>query len=45
MAVRIQPSADVSEGATIGDGSSVWHLAQVREDAGLGEDCIVGRGA
>ena len=45
MAVRIQPSADVSEGATIGDGSSVWHLAQVREDAVLGENCIVGRGA
>ena len=45
MAVRIQPSADVSAEATIGDGSSVWHLAQVREQAVLGEDCIIGRGA
>lgn len=45
MAVKIQPSADVSDAARIGDGSSVWHLAQVREDAVLGENCIVGRGA
>src|SRR5699024_1709845 len=45
MAVRIAPSADVSDEATIGEGSSVWHLAQVREQAVLGEGCIVGRGA
>lgn len=44
-AARIAPSADVSEAARIGRGSSVWHLAQVREDAILGENCIVGRGA
>lgn len=42
---RIAPSADVSERARIGDGSSVWHLAQVREDAVLGRGCVVGRGA
>src|SRR5690242_20416691 len=45
MAVRIVDSADVAEGASIGDGSSIWHLAQVREHAVLGENCIVGRGA
>ncbi len=45
MTVRIVPSADVDERAEIGDGSSVWHLAQVREDAVLGRNCIVGRGA
>lgn len=45
MTVRIQPSADVSPDAVIGEGSSVWHLAQVREHAVLGENCIVGRGA
>ena len=45
MAVRIAPSADVSPEARIGDGSAVWHLAQVREHAVLGEGCIVGRGA
>ncbi len=42
---RIEPSADVSPDATIGAGSSVWHLAQVREGAVLGSGCIVGRGA
>lgn len=45
MAVRIQPSADVDERATLGDGTSVWHLAQVREGAVLGKGCIIGRGA
>ncbi|WP_337005897.1 MULTISPECIES: acyltransferase [unclassified Microbacterium] len=42
---RIAASADVSPDATIGSGSSVWHLAQVRESAVLGENCIIGRGA
>lgn len=45
MGVRIESSADVSPQAVIGDGSSVWHLAQVREGAVLGENCTVGRGA
>lgn len=44
-AVRIVDSADVSPSAVVGAGSSVWHLAQVREDARLGAGCIVGRGA
>jgi UDP-2-acetamido-3-amino-2,3-dideoxy-glucuronate N-acetyltransferase len=45
VAVRIVDSADVADTARIGEGSSVWHLAQVREGAVLGENCIVGRGA
>ncbi|OLT23680.1 acetylglucosamine-1-phosphate uridylyltransferase [Ornithinimicrobium sp. CNJ-824] len=45
MATRIVDSADVSPEATIGEGSSVWHLAQVREGAVLGAGCVVGRGA
>jgi UDP-2-acetamido-3-amino-2,3-dideoxy-glucuronate N-acetyltransferase len=45
VTVRIAPSADVDERAEIGDGSSIWHLAQVREHAVLGRNCIVGRGA
>lgn len=45
MTVRIVPSADVDDRATIGDGSSVWHLAQVREGAVLGANCVIGRGA
>lgn len=43
--VRIVESADVSPDASIGDGSSIWHLAQVREQAQLGKNCIIGRGA
>lgn len=41
----VHPSADVDERAVLGDGTSVWHLAQVREHAVLGKGCIVGRGA
>jgi acetyltransferase-like isoleucine patch superfamily enzyme len=44
-AVRVTDSADVSADAKIGDGSSIWHLAQVREGATLGRNCVVGRGA
>ncbi len=29
----------------LGAGTTVWHLAQIREKAELGRDCIVGRGA
>jgi len=43
--VRIVESADVAADAAIGDGSSVWHLAQVREGAVLGRSCVIGRGA
>ena len=42
---RVQATADVASSAVLGDGTSVWHLAQIREDARLGRDCIVGRGA
>jgi UDP-2-acetamido-3-amino-2,3-dideoxy-glucuronate N-acetyltransferase len=45
VTARIHPSADVDARARIGDGSSVWHLAQVREHAELGRGCTVGRGA
>jgi acetyltransferase-like isoleucine patch superfamily enzyme len=45
VTVRIVPSADVDERAELGDGTSVWHLAQIREHAVLGRNCIVGRGA
>lgn len=45
MAAGIVASADVDPSATIGQGTSVWHLAQVREGAVLGENCVIGRGA
>lgn len=43
--VRIVDTADVADDAKIGEGSSIWHLAQVREGAVLGEHCVIGRGA
>lgn len=42
---RIVDSADVSPEAKVGSGSSVWHLAQVREGADIGKNCVIGRGA
>ncbi|GAA4675529.1 acetylglucosamine-1-phosphate uridylyltransferase [Phytohabitans rumicis] len=43
--VRVQASADVDPSAHLGDGTSVWHLAQVREGASVGRGCNIGRGA
>ena len=45
MVTKIMGSADVDPSATVGNGSSIWHLAQVREKAVLGANCVVGRGA
>jgi UDP-2-acetamido-3-amino-2,3-dideoxy-glucuronate N-acetyltransferase len=42
---HVQPTADVDDSAVLGSGTRVWHLAQIREHARLGRDCIVGRGA
>ena len=45
MAVKILPSADVDGSAILGEGSSIWHLAQIRDGVVLGSNCIIGRGA
>ena len=39
-----EASADVDERANLGPGTRVWHLAQIREYARLGQGCVVGRG-
>ena len=44
MGIRIHPTADVSDRAEIGDGSSIWHHAQVREDVKIGRNSIIGKG-
>lgn len=41
----IHPSSDVADSAQVPESASVWHLAQVRDAAVLGERVIVGRGA
>lgn len=42
---RVHGTADVDERAVIGTATLVWHLAQVREHAVVGESCTIGRGA
>jgi UDP-2-acetamido-3-amino-2,3-dideoxy-glucuronate N-acetyltransferase len=42
---KVATTADVDPRAVVGSGTTVWHLAQIREDAQVGTGCIVGRGA
>lgn len=44
MGIRIHPTADVSDKAVIGDGTSIWHHCQVREGVKIGKNCILGKG-
>ena len=41
--VRVHATAEVSDAAELGPGTSVWNQAQVRERARLGRECIVGK--
>lgn len=41
---RIHETADVSPRAQIGQDTLIWHQAQVREGAAIGEHCIIGKG-
>ena len=43
MSVFIHPTAEVSDGASIGDGTKIWNLAQVREKSKIGNDCIISK--
>jgi UDP-2-acetamido-3-amino-2,3-dideoxy-glucuronate N-acetyltransferase len=44
MTIRIHASADVSNNAQIGEGTSIWHHCQVREGTRIGKECIFGKG-
>lgn len=37
------PSSDVSDKATVGDGTKIWQMCQVREGAVIGDECILGK--
>ena len=41
--VRVHPTAEVSPDAVIGEGTSIWNQAQVRERARIGVGCIIGK--
>lgn len=45
VTTRTHPTADVDDTAVLGDGTTVWHYAQVRGAATLGVHCVIGRGA
>src|SRR3990172_8499613 len=42
--VFIHPTADVSSQATIGEGTKIWHQAQIMPGARIGERCKIGKG-
>lgn len=42
--VFIHPSAEVEQGAVIGENTKVWHLCHIRRDAHIGSECVIGRG-
>lgn len=41
--VYIHPSAEIHGRTEIGNGTKVWNLVQVREDAKIGVDCILSK--
>jgi len=43
MSTQIAEDAHVAEDASIGRGSRVWNLAQIREGAHIGDECVIGR--
>ncbi|MFY9511910.1 MAG: acyltransferase [Rubrivivax sp.] len=44
MAATIHPSAIVDDGATLGDGTRVWHFVHVSAGARIGANCSLGQG-
>ncbi|MBI5413860.1 N-acetyltransferase [Candidatus Peregrinibacteria bacterium] len=39
----IHKTAEVSEKASIGNDTKVWHFAHIRENATIGDSCIIGK--
>jgi len=44
MSYYVHPTAEVSNKATIGSKSRIWHQVQIREGATIGRECIVSKG-
>lgn len=42
--VKIHETAEVSDEASVGEGTNIWHQAQVRENAIIGSGCNIGKG-
>jgi len=43
MTSQVHSTAEVSPTASVGDGTRVWHWAQIREGARIGRKCILGK--
>jgi UDP-2-acetamido-3-amino-2,3-dideoxy-glucuronate N-acetyltransferase len=41
--VKIHPSSVVDEGATIGQGTTIWHFSHICSGAVIGKDCSIGQ--
>lgn len=44
MSIRVHSTAEVSPKAFIGQGTSIWNHVQIREDASIGENCVLSKG-
>jgi acetyltransferase-like isoleucine patch superfamily enzyme len=44
MSFFVHESAVVEPGATVGEGSKIWHWAHVRTGVNIGEACVIGKG-
>jgi acetyltransferase-like isoleucine patch superfamily enzyme len=45
VAGYVHPTADVPDPAGVGEGTRVWHQAQLMPGAVVGQDCTIGKGA
>jgi UDP-2-acetamido-3-amino-2,3-dideoxy-glucuronate N-acetyltransferase len=43
IGVWVHATADVSDSAEIGPGTTVWNQCQIRDHARIGEDCVLGK--
>ncbi len=44
MNVFIHKTAEVSEKASLGEGTKVWNGAQIRENSKIGKECVISKG-
>ena len=42
--IRVHHTAEVAPNAVVGDGTSVWNHAQIREGARIGRECVLAHG-
>lgn len=42
--IFVHPTAIISENASIGEGTKIWHHCHVREHACIGKNCTLGKG-